>query len=228
MYDEDDWQPISALQHLAFCPRQWGLIHLEGQWADNRSTAEGNLLHRRAHEPQDEGRPGLRVARRLHLHCRRLGLSGIADVVEFHRLEGEGQNGAALSGQSGHWRPFPVEYKRGAPKPENWDHVQLCAQALCLEEMLSAPVPAGAIFYGRPRRRQAVAFDACLREQTEDLVARLHQLAAQSRTPPPRYGPHCKLCSLEGVCLPKLAIGDRAAGYLLREIASALAKEDTL
>ncbi len=226
MYDEDDWQPISALQHLAFCPRQWGLIHLEGQWSDNRLTAEGNLLHRRAHEPQDENRPGLRVARRLHLHCRRLGLTGIADVVEFHRLADDDQAGALLPGQPGRWRTFPVEYKRGAPKPEPWDHVQLCAQALCLEEMLGAPVPNGAIFYGRPRRRQAVAFDAALRGQTEDLAARLHHLTAQGLTPAPRPGPHCRNCSLAGACLPKAAASGRAASYLQQEMARALAQED--
>ncbi|MFZ5587055.1 MAG: CRISPR-associated protein Cas4 [Thermodesulfobacteriota bacterium] len=228
MYDEEDWQPISALQHLAFCPRQWGLIHLEGQWADNRLTAEGNLLHRRADVPADENRPGLRVAHRLHLHSRRLGLVGLADVVEFHRLAAgdPAGAGAALPGAPGRWRPFPVEYKRGAPKTGPWDLVQLCAQALCLEEMLGAAVPAGAIFYGRPRRRTAVSFDPGLRGQTEELAARLHELARRGRTPPPSPGPHCKNCSLRETCLPQAAAGPSASAYLRRELARALAGED--
>ncbi len=228
MYEEEDWQPISALQHLAFCERQWGLIHLEGQWADNRLTAEGNILHRRADTPRDENRPGLRLAHRLHLHSRRLGLAGLADVVEFHLLEGEDPAGASLPGAPGRWRPFPVEYKRGAPKVGPWDQVQLCAQALCLEEMLGVAVPAGAIFYGRPRRRQAVSIDQELRRQTEDLAARLHDLVRQGRTPPPRPGPHCKSCSLQGTCLPKAAAGLSAVGYLERELARALVEEDAL
>ncbi len=226
MYAEDDWQPISALQHLAFCPRQWGLIHLEGQWAENRLTAEGNLLHRRAHAPQDENRPGLRLVRRLWLHSPRLGLVGLADVVEFHRLEGDDPSGAVLAGAPGRWRVFPVEYKHGAPKPEAWDQVQLCAQALCLEEMLGSPIPAGAIFYGRPRRRQAVSFDAALRRQTEELAARLHELAQAGQTPPPRLGPHCKNCSLKPACLPKMAAQGRVAQYLEQELARALTGED--
>jgi CRISPR-associated exonuclease Cas4 len=226
MYEEEDWQPISALQHLAFCERQWGLIHLEGQWSDNRLTAEGNLLHRRVDTPRDENRPGLRVAHRLHLHSRRLGLVGLADVVEFNLLEGGASEGASLPGAPGRWRPFPVEYKRGAPKVGPWDQVQLCAQALCLEEMLGVAVPAGAIFYGRPRRRQAVRLTLELRWQTEELASRLHALARLGRTPPPNPGPHCKSCSLKETCLPKAAAGPSAAGYLERELARALAGED--
>lgn len=226
MYAEDDWQPISALQHLAFCPRQWGLIHLEGQWSDNRLTAEGGILHQRAHAPQDENRPGLRVARRLWLHSARLGLVGMADVVEFHRLAADEAGGVALAGARGRWRPFLVEYKHGAPKPEAWDQIQLCAQALCLEEMLATRLESGAIFYGRPRRRQAVEFCPDLRRQTENLAGELHRLARAGRTPPPRWGPHCKNCSLQNLCLPRAAAGDRAASYLKREIARVLAEEE--
>ena len=144
MFTEDDLLPISALQHLLFCERQCALIHVEGLWADNVLTVEGTHMHRRSDEGADEKRDGVRIVRALPLRSLRLGLAGRADVVEFHR----GEPGAA-------WAPFPVEYKRGRAKRERCDQVQLCAQALCLEEMLGVEIPAGALFYGQapPRRR---------------------------------------------------------------------------
>jgi CRISPR-associated exonuclease Cas4 len=185
MFEEDDLLPISALQHLAFCERQWALIHLEQVWQDDGRTAEGVLLHDRAHEPDIETRPGIRVARGLRLRSSRLGLSGQADVVEFITP------GAV---------PFPIEYKRGRPKRGDWDLVQLCAQALCLEEMLGRRVPAGAFFYGKNRRRMQVEFDTALRVRTEQLAARLHQLWKARKTPPP-FEPGTRE-SLQDCCLP--------------------------
>lgn len=180
----DDALPISGLQHLAFCPRQWALIHLEQAWAENRLTAEGRLLHERADLPGQVRRRDLRMVRGLDLASRHLRLTGRADVVEFRP------------------EPFPVEYKRGKRKPTDCDLVQLCAQALCLEEMLGASIPAGAIFYGEPRRRLEILFTPELRARTESLTLTMHRLYTQRETPPAQPGPHCRSCSLENICLP--------------------------
>lgn len=187
----DESLPISGLQHLAFCPRQWALIHLEQAWAENRLTTEGSLLHERADLPGQTRRHDLRTVRGMLLESRCLALFGRADIVEFTPL------------------PFPVEYKRGKRKPNDCDLVQLCAQALCLEEMLQTDVPAGAIFYGEPRRRMDVTFSAQLRSRTEDLAQQMHHLYRNRITPAPIPGPHCRNCSLNHLCLPQ-ATGNAA------------------
>jgi CRISPR-associated exonuclease Cas4 len=190
VYSEDDLLPLSALQHLVFCERQCALIHLEQVWEDNPLTVQGTQLHEKVDAGLGESRGDLRIARGLPLRSFRLGLAGRADAVELHREP------------AGVWRPFPVEYKRGRPKSHRADEIQLCAQALCLEEMLATPVPAGALFYGEPRRRQDVPFDPELRRLTDEAAARLHLLLASGVTPPPVREPKCDRCSLIGVCLP--------------------------
>lgn len=186
MYSEDDLLPISALQHLLFCPRQCALIQVERQWAENRFTAEGRVAHERVHEAGSETRGGRRIVSGLPLRSLRLGLSGQADVVEF---DADGT-------------PFPVEHKRGRAKEEDWDRVQLCAQALCLEEMTGKAVERGALFYGKNRRRTEVAFDAALRQRTEDTARELHELVDSGRTPAPVESGKCRNCSLAEICLP--------------------------
>jgi CRISPR-associated exonuclease Cas4 len=176
--------PLSGLQHLAFCPRQWALIHIEQAWAENRLTSEGRLLHEKADLPGQSRRHDLRTVRGLSLASRRLALTGRADVVEFRP------------------EPFPVEYKRGRRKPDDCDLVQLCAQALCLEEMIGQPVPRGAIFYGEPRRRLEVEFSPQLRARTETLASEMHRLYQSRETPPAKPGNHCRNCSLVDICLP--------------------------
>lgn len=176
--------PLSGLQHLAFCPRQWALIHLEQAWAENRLTSEGRLLHEKADLPGQSRRHDLRTVRGLPLASRRLALTGRADVVEFRP------------------EPFPIEYKRGRRKPDDYDLVQLCAQALCLEEMLGQPVPRGAIFYGEPRRRLEVELSPQLRGRTEKLAIEMHRLYRSRKTPPAKPGSHCRNCSLLNICLP--------------------------
>jgi CRISPR-associated exonuclease Cas4 len=214
MYSEDDLLPISALQHLAFCERQCALIHLESAWAENQLTAEGRVLHDRAHEPGTESRGDIRIARALRLCSLRLGLSGVADVVEFHRCDRPGDagtdnkpmqvGGVHFPAVSGLWTPFPVEYKRGRPKSGAYDEVQLCAQALCLEEMLGVPVPSAALFYGKPVRHFEVALTPALREETERLALRLHEMMRLGITPPPVYErKKCDSCSLISVCVPE-------------------------
>ncbi len=192
-YSEDDLIMISALQHFAFCERQCALIHVEQVWTESGLTAEGRIMHEHVHEQDHESRGNVRIEYGIPLRSLRLGLVGKADVVEFHRLEDKS------------WQPFPVEYKRGKPKPDRCDLIQLCAQAICLEEMLSMAVPAGAVFYGRTRRRLDVAFDESLRRETEEAAGRAHELIASGTTPEPVYEKKCQSCSLIRECLPKAA-----------------------
>jgi len=209
MFTEDDLLPLSGLQHLAFCERQWALIHLEQVWAENVLTAEGRIMHEQTHDDQTETRGDIRIVRGLRIHSLRLGLVGMMDVVEFvkesRELNGSSRKAAIhLQGFDGWWGPIPVEYKRGRPKPDNCDEIQLCAQAFCLEEMLNVTIPSGALFYGRPRRRTEVVFDVALRQESEELASRLHELHRLGKTPPPVYSKKCHNCSLLDTCKPKV------------------------
>ncbi|MDX9787100.1 MAG: CRISPR-associated protein Cas4 [Desulfobacterales bacterium] len=205
MYAESDNLMISALQHYLYCPRQCALIHIEQIWAENIYTAEGRVMHERVHSEDRASRGKLRISYGIALRSLRLGVSGQADVVEFHRQE------------DGSWRPFPVEYKRGRPKNGKWDEVQLCAQAICLEEMLEVEIPAGALFYGKTRRRKDVIFDANLRSATENTASRLHELIGSGQTPKPVFGPKCESCSLCELCMPKVTGAAKSvAKYLSR------------
>lgn len=195
----EEYLPLSALQHYAYCPRQFALIHVDRQWAENRFTAEGQVLHRRANSGEAETRGDLHIARSVRLVTDRLRLSGVADVVEFHRTEG---TGCELHDRPGQWQPYPVEYKRGRSKADDWDRIQLCAQAMALEEMLGVYVPEGAIFYGKPRRRERVVISAVLRETTARVADEVHALYATGHLPAPEPGPKCDHCSLRVVCLP--------------------------
>jgi|SRR5581483_5889866 len=218
MFDDDELLPLSGLQHLVFCERQWALIHIEQIWSENRLTAEGRELHDRAHEPGCDSRPGIRIARGLRLRSLRLGLAGQADVVEFRAAP----FGARLPGEDGFWQPLPVEYKRGRPKSDRSDEVQLCAQAICLEEMFEAAISAGALFYGSPRRRHQVDFSASLRAQTESLAARMHELYRIRTTPRVSYSRQCDRCSLLASCIPKTL---RDARAVERYLAHAIPEE---
>lgn len=226
MYEEDDLVPLSALPQFVYCQRRCALIHIERLWDDNPFTVEGRHLHDRAHEPDIEVRGDVRIARGLRLHSLRLGLSGQVDVVEFHRLPDadaeidqreELRAGIVLAGISGTWQPFPVEYKRGYPQPDICYEVQLCAQALCLEEMLHVAVPTGALFYGKPRRRQEVLLDKVLREKTETLALQVHELIRAGVTPPAQYGRKCRNCSLRSLCMPTITSARRSATQYLKQ-----------
>lgn len=207
--EDDDFLPISGLQHLAFCPRQWALIHLEQAWVENVRTAEGRLLHERADLPGESRRADVRTARGMWLRSERLRLTGRADIVEF-RGNGGGSSVA----------PYPVEYKRGKRKPDECDTVQLCAQALCLEEMLRTSVPRGAIFYGSPRRRLEVEFKPELRVRTEELTATMHRFYRSRITPPASPGPYCRSCSLVDICLPQVTAQRDAARWVALQLRS--------
>lgn len=216
MHPDPDLLPLSALQHLVFCERQCALIHLEGQWQENPLTFEGRQMHERVDGEAGESRGDLRIVRGLTLIHRGLGLAGRAYVVELHRDPA----GAAVAGVRGRWRPFPVEYKRGRPKSHDADRVQLCAQALCLEEMWSVSVPAGALFYGKTRRREEVAFDRDLREATERAARRTREIVESGVTPRARKEKKCARCSMLERCRPD-AIGRSASRYLASIYASA-------
>lgn len=204
MFEEEDLLPISALQHLSFCERQWGLIHIECIWNENPLTMEGRHLHNRVDEAETEVRGDIRICRGLRLRSLRLGLIGKADVVEFHKLPKTSQEGMRLDGIDGLWRPIPVEYKRGKPKPDLCDEIQLCAQAICLEEMTGTGVQEGMLFYGVPRRRYEVAFNEMLRQEVEKLSSRLHELSRLGKTPAANYSKKCRSCSLNDSCMPKI------------------------
>ena len=203
MYTEDDLLPISALQHLLYCERQCALIHIERVWEENQFTAEGRILHEKVDSGTDCMRSGRRIARSLPLRSLQLGLTGLADVVEF----GPGKQDV-----------FPIEYKRGRKKAANWDRIQLCAQALCLEEMLGHRIDNGALFYGKTRRRQDVAINDELREETAQMAHRLHALFDARVTPRPVFDKRCPSCSFFSYCLPETLSGKKSAGRYLDAI----------
>ncbi|MGE4489674.1 MAG: CRISPR-associated protein Cas4 [Kiritimatiellales bacterium] len=221
MFTDEDLLPLSALQHYVYCPRQCALIHVEQQWTENRFTAEGRAQHDRVDRPESEIRDGVRLEYAVLLRSLRLGLIGKADVIEFHHHPADGD----IKSETSDFKPcsgnvksqipnlkspgrplcvFPVEHKRGRPKPDHCDHVQLCAQALCLEEMMQTEIPEGAIFYGQPRRRQPVEFTPELRAETEAIAMRVHELIRSGKTPPAEYEQKkCAACSLFDLCMPK-------------------------
>ena len=224
MFTEDDLLPISALQHLIYCPRQCALIHIEQVWSENLFTAEGRGIHDKVHNGGTESRKDIRTATGVRLVSHKLGLTGQADMVEFHKAEEEKDNGGQtiavkLPGARGLWKPYPVEYKRGKPKKHQADEVQLCAQAICLEEMLKVNIPAGALFYGATRRRQELALTATLRELTESTTIKLHELMSMGITPPPIYNAaKCEKCSLFGICQPQTGDRQSIARYIKRMV----------
>ena len=210
-YRDEDLLPLSGLQHFAFCRRQWALIHVENQWQENLRTVEGHLFHQRAHnEAQRERRGDTLILRGLSVVSYSLGLSGKCDVVEFHLAP----EGISLRGEVGLWLPYPVEYKRGKPKGHQADELQLCAQAMCLEEMLCCTIPEGALFYGEPRRRSIVSFSPQLRQSVQSFSDEMHQYYRRGYTPKAKPSKSCNACSLKELCLPQMGRRGTVAGYL--------------
>lgn len=215
VYNEEDYLQLSGLQHFSFCRRQWALIHIEQQWTENLRTVDGRILHEKAHDSAArEKRGDLIVTRDMRIHSSTLGISGSCDVVEFHRSG----DGISLPGQDGLWQPYPVEYKRGAPKITEMDKLQLCAQAMCLEEMLCCDIPEGAVFYGEIRRREVVDLDEELRGRVRELLLQMHELYRRSHTPKVKPTKSCNACSLKELCLPKLARKNCVADYLWKRM----------
>lgn len=224
-YDEEDLLPISAIQHLAFCPRRCALIHLDRVWEENRLTAEGRQLHERTHQLGQELRTGVLTVRALPLRSIGLGITGQADMVEFHRTPGDQPPGICLAGRNGLWRPVPVEYKRGKPQADHTYALQLCCQALCLEEMLGIEIPRGQIFYGSDRRRVDVHFTPELRARAQALAVELHQLMDAKTIPPAVFSPKCHSCSLVEHCLPGVVTGRKSVVEYMAAAFKQAAKE---
>lgn len=211
MYAEEDYLMLSGIQHFAFCRRQWAMIHIEQQWAENYRTTAGELMHRKAHdEGSFEKRGDLLIVRGLRIASRELGLSGQCDVVEFHVNE----KGIAIFGYDGKWDLVPIEYKHGSPKENNADELQLCAQAVCLEEMFQTDVPEGFLYYGEKRRRSPVKFTDDLRSEVKKMAEEMHALFQRGHTPNVKPTKQCRACSLENLCVPRLQKSIRVREYI--------------
>ena len=218
----EEYLLLSGIQHFCFCRRQWALIHLEQQWQENLRTAEGRLDHARCHDDTlREKRGYLLTVRGMRVVSHVLRRRGIGDVVEFHA----DPEGVSLQGQEGRWLPLPVEYKHGTSKQSDADRLQLCAQAMALEEMLVCDVPRGALYYAADRRREMVEFTQELREATRRTAAEMNDCFARGHTPKVRPGKHCNACSLKEVCLPILCRRADAGGYIRTHIREAMREE---
>ena len=214
-FKEEEYLQLSGLQHFSFCRRQWALIHMEQQWAENVRTTDGRILHEKAHDGSiREKRGDWIITRDMSIHSAHLGVSGKCDVVEFYR----GETGIPLPGQEGLWQPYPVEYKRGSPKMTDADRLQLCAQAMCLEEMLFCEIPEAALYYGEIRRREVVDLDPDLREKVRSLLAEMHELYQRNHTPKVKPSKGCNACSLKELCLPKLMKKRSVTDYLRKHM----------
>lgn len=215
MYREEDYLMLSGLQHFAFCRRQWALIHIEQQWAENYRTADGRIMHTKAHDSEfREKRGDIVITRAMQISSAELGISGECDVVEFHKSP----DGIYISILDGRYNVIPVEYKRGQPKENNCDELQLCAQAMCLEEMLCCDIPEGYLYYGETRRRHTVVLDESLRNKTSAMIHEMHQLYNRQYTPKVKRTKACNACSLKDICLPVLNKERSAAEYIMRTL----------
>jgi len=211
-YSDEDLLMLSGIQHIAFCERQWALIHIEQQWTENVLTIEGHHLHERTDDSSEDETRGNTITWRAHsLISYRLGLYGRADIVELFHTADDDPDSIKINEKNGRWKLVPVEYKRGKPKPDECDEVQLCAQAICLEEMYNINLKEGFIYYGATRHRHNVDFNKRLREQVEAHSKRMHEIFYNGTTPLADYRSHCRSCSLADICLPK-ATGNRLSG----------------
>ena len=219
MYNEEDYLQLSGIQHFAFCRRQWALAYIELQWSENVRTVEGKLLHEKAHDVSSEEKRGdLIISRAMPIHSRELGISGECDIVEFHRKEA----GITLAGRDGNYEVVPIEYKRGRPKQNDVDILQLTAQAMCLEEMLCCEISNGYLYYGETKHRSKVIFEGQIRLKVRDSFREMHQYYERRYTPRVKRSKSCNACSLKDICLPVLGVGKSAASY----IDKALSQED--
>ncbi len=215
MYNEDDFLQLSGIQHFAFCRRQWALAYIELQWQENVRTVEGKLLHENAHDAgMKEKRGDLIIVRAMPVHSRQLGISGECDVVEFHKDE----DGISLNGHTGKFRVIPVEYKRGEPKTNDVDRLQVAAQAICLEEMLCCSIPCGYIYYGETRHRIKVDFTESLRQKVKDMFAEMHQYYDRRYTPKVKRTRSCNACSLKDICIPVLNKERSVSDYINKHV----------
>jgi len=216
MVNDADFLMLSGLKHFRFCRRRWALVHLEQQWQENALTLEGHYMHERVHDDNfTELRGSVLLSRGMPVRSEMLKITGECDMVELHKNE----NGVPIQGREGLWQVYPVEYKHGEPDERGADELQLCAQAMCLEEMLVTEIPEGAIYYGKTRHRMTVALTEDLRKQTRDALTEMHRLFSQGYTPKAKWTRACKNCSLVEICLPKLEKRMRASEYVKHMLA---------
>lgn len=210
-YSEEDFLLLSGIQHFDFCRRQWALIHVEKQWAENGYTASGRLIHGKAHDPfVREKRSDIIISRAMPIKSFSLGVSGECDVVEFKRS----QEGTALKGVEGSWSPCPIEYKRGEPKASDCDRLQLTAQVICLEEMFLCDICEAYLFYDKPHRREKVVITAELRDRVYEITAQMHKYMTEGYTPRAKYSKKCDACSMKDLCVPKLFSRPKVSDYI--------------
>lgn len=210
-YDEEDFLSLSGIQHFAFCRRQWALIHIEQQWQENLRTVEGHILHDRAHDGYSaEKRRDVIISRGMAVFSRKLGINGVCDIVEFHRSK----DGVKIVGRDGMFRPIPVEYKKGRPKADDCDALQLCAQAICLEEMLMCAIPEGYLYYGETNHRVAIEFSETLRSKVNTMLEEMHAMYDRRYTPRVKPSKSCKACSLLNICIPRLCKNLSVSQYI--------------
>lgn len=211
MYKEEDYLQLSGIQHFAFCRRQWALAYIELQWQENVRTVEGKLLHEKAHDvTSSEKRGDLIISRAMPVYSRELGISGECDVVEFRRAE----EGIHLVGREGTYEVVPVEYKRGKPKEDNIDILQLAAQVMCLEEMLCCRISYGYLFYGETKHRKKIEINDTLRQDVKNMFQEMHQYYERRYTPRVKRTKGCNACSLKNICLPQLGVQKSANAYI--------------
>lgn len=210
-YKEEEFLMLSGLQHYVFCKRQWALIHIEKQWCENFLTTDGNIFHEKAHESTSfEKRKNTLISRGMPIRSFELGISGTCDIVEFE----SSKKGIELYGREGYYTVYPVEYKRGKIKKDEYDKLQVVAQALCLEEMLCCTIDKGYLYYGEIRKRVEVSIDIEIKEKAKQLILEMHELFDKGYTPKVKPSKACKSCSLENICLPKLMSKKSVTDYI--------------
>ncbi len=210
-FNEEDYLQLSGIQHFRFCRRQWALIHIEHQWEENLRTTEGELMHEHAHDSGiKETRGSIITTHNMRVFSASLGISGNCDIVEFH----QSASGIQIDGKAGLFQPYPIEYKRGKPKEHDSDFLQLCAQAMCLEEMLCCDIPKGAFYYGELRKRVVAEFTSSSRDEVKKCLEEMHQLYQRGYTPKVKPSKSCNACSLKELCLPKLLRNRSVADYM--------------
>lgn len=211
IYNEDEYLMLSGIQHFGFCRRQWALIHIEQQWAENVRTIDGEIMHENAHNGKlNETRKNVKITRSMNISSSRLGLSGECDIVEFHKSK----DGVEIFGCDGKYKVIPIEYKNGEPKSTDCDIMQLVAQALCLEDMLCCDIPIGYIYYGKTHRRLKVEITEELRTKTETMISQMHELYKKKHTPKVKRTKSCNACSLKEICLPVICANKTVSQYI--------------
>lgn len=209
-YREEEYLSLSGIQHFAYCRRQWALIHIENQWVENFHTADGQIFHKKAHSSCKEKRGKLLITHGLRVSSRELGITGICDVVEFH----QNKEGIHLNNYNGLWIPYPVEYKKGTSKSHEYNKLQLCAQAICLEEMLLCNISEGCIYYGATKERVVVQFTKELRNRVRDISQEMHHYIAKGYTPKIKINSKCEQCSLHSICVPDVNKYEDVENYI--------------